>query len=778
MTAADLPAVVAGVEHGGMSVERTAVRTCPLCEATCGLEITLRPRAEGAGEEVVRIRGDRDDVFSRGFICPKGSTLGQLHTDPDRLRQPLIRDAHGRLVEASWADAWVAVARGLAAVVQRHGRGAVGLYFGNPTAHNLGPMLYLRHLVRAMGTPHLYSASTLDQRPKEISAALMFGSNASVPVPDVDRTDFLLVMGADPLTSNGSLATAPDWPGRLRALRARGGRLVVVDPRRSRTAATADRWIPIRPGADAHLLAAMANVLFAEGLVDLGTVAGHVTGLDEVRNAVADFTPAAVEGVTGIPSATIEELARQLAGAPAAAVYGRLGTTAQAFGTLTSWLIDVLNVITGNLDRAGGAMFAKPALGSPNTRGEPGRGPGVVVHRRHTRVRGLPESLGELPASALAEEIDTPGDGQVRALLTVAGNPVVAAPNAQRLDSALAGLDFMVSVDVYVNETTRHADVILPVPSLLEKEHYDVFLYPLALRNIANWSAAVLPAPEGQPQEWEVLAKLALIAEGRGADADPAVLDEIAYAALARYAPVDVVTAVDAGGRRGPARLVDLMLRTGPYALTLDDLEANPHGIDLGALTPRLPEALRTPSGRVELAPALIVSDMQRLRVDLRAGGDGRRVRPLLLVGRRHMRSNNSWMHNVPALMKGRPRCTIQVHRDDADRHGLVDGDTARVTSRVGEVLLPVEITDEISPGVVSIPHGWGHDAPGVRLRVAGGNAGVNSNLLADELLVDPVSGNAVLNGIPVELSRVENRLPTPRLDGASETGDECRAAI
>ncbi|HEY2831566.1 MAG TPA: molybdopterin-dependent oxidoreductase [Sporichthyaceae bacterium] len=749
-----------------MTAGRTAVRTCPLCEATCGLEITLRPRTDG-GEEVVRVRGDRADVFSRGFICPKGSTLGQLHDDPDRLRQPLVRDEHGQLVEASWARAWTAVDRGLRSVISRHGREAVGLFFGNPTAHNLGPMLYLRHLARSVGSPHLYSASTLDQRPKEIAAALMFGSNATVPVPDVDRTDFLLVLGANPFVSNGSLATAPDWPGRLKSLRARGGRLVVVDPRRSRTAELADSWIPIRPGTDAHLLAAIVQVLFAEDLVDLGTVADHLAGLAEVRTALATFTPEAVAGATGVAAATTRELARQLAAAPTAAVYGRIGTTTQTFGTLASWLVDVLNTLTGNLDRPGGVMFPKPALGSPNTRGPGGRGPGTVIHRRHTRVRGLPESFGEFPAPALAEEIDTPGAGQIRALVTVAGNPVVSAPNAQRLDAALAGLDFLVAVDVYVNETTRHADVILPVPSTLEKEHYDVFLYPFALRNVANWSEAVLAKPVGQPEEWEVIAKLALIAEGKDPDADPAEFDDATYASLARHAPPDVLEAVAATGRRGPARTIDLLLRTGPYGLSLDELLANPHGIDLGPLQPRLPEALRTPSGCIELAPPLLLADMDRLRADLHADTA---VRPLLLIGRRHLRSNNSWMHNLPALMKGSLRCTVLVHPEDAARHGLVDGELARVAGRVGDVLLPVEITDDISPGVVSIPHGWGHDAPEVRLRVAGRNAGVNSNVLADEQVVEPISGNAVFNGIPVTVTHVGGRLPTPRPDGISET--------
>jgi len=726
---------------------RTAYRTCPLCEATCGLEVTVQ-EDEGGVERVVRIRGDRDDVFSHGFICPKGSTLKQLHEDPDWLRQPLVRDEAGELVEVSWEEAWRVVDERLRAFRERHGPQALGVYVGNPNAHNLGSMLYLRAVLRSLGTSSVFSASTVDQRPKEIAACLMYGAFSGA-VPDVDRTSFLLMLGANPFASNGSLATAPDWPGRLRRLVARGGELVVVDPRRTETAREATQWVPLRPGGDAALLAAMVNVLLAEDLVALGRLAPHVAGLAEVAEAVAPFTPEAVAGVTGLDPETVRDLARRLAAAPSAAVYGRMGTTAQAFGTVASWLVDVLNILTGNLDRPGGAMFAKPAVGSANTRGTPGVGRGVRIHRRHTRVRGLPESLGELPVAALAEEIDTPGEGQLRGLLTIAGNPVVSTPNSARLDAALEDLDLMISVDVYVNETTRHADVILPVPSALQKAHYDVALYGLALRNVANWSEPVLPLEEGRPDEWEVLAKLALIAQGAGPDADPAVVDDLSYQGLAQHAPPEVVEAVDATGRRGPARLVDLMLRTGPYGLTLDELLAAPHGIDLGPLEPRVPEILRTPSGKIELAPPEILADVPRLRASLAAEAGGE----LLLVGRRDLRSNNSWMHNVEVLVKGRPRCTLHLHPDDAVRLGVADGEEVEVTSAVGSLTVPAEVTADIRPGVVSLPHGWGHGHPDVRLRVAASRPGVNSNVLTDDAAVDAVSGNAVLNGIPVRVT-------------------------
>jgi anaerobic selenocysteine-containing dehydrogenase len=715
---------------------------------------------------VGRIRGDRDDVFSHGFICPKGSTLRQLHEDPDWLRQPLIK-RDGRFERVSWDEAFAEVERRLLPIVERHGRDAVGIYLGNPNAHSLAGLIFLRPLVRALGSTNVFSASTVDQRPKEVSSGLMFGGALTVPVPDLDRTDFLLMLGANPYASNGSLATAPDWPGRIEALLGRGGRLVVVDPRRSQTAQVASQHLAIRPGADPFLLMALVNVLASDGLIRLDRLEPYVTGVDEVVRLAGPFTPEAVATATGLNPDEIRALAHDLSAAPSACVYGRIGTTTAEFGTLTSWLVDVLNVLTGNLDRLGGAMFANAAAGAANTRGTPRFGRGVKLHRRRSRVRGLGETMGELPAACLAEEIDTPGEGQIRAMVTVGGNPVLSTPNAGRLDAAMAGLEFMVAVDPYVNETTRHADVILPVPTALQRPHYDLALLQLAVRNVANYSPAVLPLDEGQPDEWQVLARLALLLQGFGPDADPALVDDLVLRTLVEGAVADETSPVAGrkvdeviallGERTGPPRIIDFMLRTGPYGdgfganpggLTLDVLLDQPHGVDLGPLEPRLPDVLRTPSGMVELAPEPLVADAGRLRSALDRPGDGMR-----LIGRRDLRSNNSWMHNVEVLVKGRPRCTLHVHPDDASRLGLVDGEPASVVSRVGTVTIPAEVTDAIRPGVVSIPHGWGHDMPGVELSVARRYAGVNTNLLADEELIDPISGNAVLNGIPVEVA-------------------------
>jgi anaerobic selenocysteine-containing dehydrogenase len=704
--------------------------TCPLCEATCGLTVTVD------GDQVAGVRGDELDVFSHGFICPKGASLGALHHDPDRLRRPLVR-RDGELVEVSWDEAFAEIERRLPPLIAEHGREAVAVYAGNPSVHNTSTLLYGPVLYKALGTGNFYTAGTVDQVPKHFAVGHMFGSGFTIPVPDLDRTQHLLMLGANPLVSNGSLMTAPDARGRLKKLRERGGKLVVVDPKRSRTAELADEHHAIRPGTDALLLFALVQTLFAESLTNLRDL--PVNGVDEVRALAAPFTPEAVANHTGLDADTIRRMARELAGAERAVVYGRIGTTTQAFGTLASWLIDVLNVLTGNLDREGGAMFPLAAAGQANARTGKSR-KGFRTGRWRSRVRDMPEVFGELPVATLADEILTPGEGQVRALITVCGNPCLSTPNAGRLADALGQLDFMVSLDVYLNETSRHADVVLPGPTPLERAHYDVGLYQLAVRNVANWTPAVLPTDV--PQEWETLLRMTGIVLGMGISADLRALDDFVANQMAeRYG-------VPAGDRRGVDRLVDIMLRGGPYDLTLADLEAAPHGIDLGALTPRIPEVLATVSGRVELAPEPITVDVPRLTAALETPVNGE----LLLIGRRQLSSNNSWMHNLEPLVRGKNRCTAQVHPNDAVRLGLVDGGNAVVRSRAGKIEVPVEVTDTIRPGVVSIPHGWGHDVDGTRASVARAHAGVNTNLLADDQLLDALSGTAALNGIPVEV--------------------------
>lgn len=736
--------------------QRTVFRTCPLCEATCGLEISVR------GDQVVRIRGDRDDVFSHGFICPKGSTLKQLHEDPDVVRTPLIK-RDGVFVEATWDEAFEEIEARLLPIAAEHGPDAIGAYVGNPNAHNLGA-IYLRGLLKGLRTKNVFSASTVDQMPKHVSAGLMFGHPLTIPVPDLDRTDYLMMLGANPWESNGSLCTAPDFPGRVEAIQARGGKVVVVDPRRSKTAEHSDEHVFIRPGTDPLFLFGIVHTLFDEGLADVGALAAHTNGIDEIERLAAAFSPERVAPMCGVDAETIRRLARELAGAPTAAVYGRIGTCTVEFGTLGSWLVDVVNALTGNLDRPGGAMFASPAH-APRRDAAGGRG--YRMGRWTSRVKGYPERNGELPAATMADEIETPGEGQIRAMITVAGNPVVSTPNAGRLDAALDTLEFMVSIDIYVNETTRHADVILPVPTALYKSHYDVALYALQIRSVANYSPPVFEVPAGMLDEWQVILAVTGIVLGQGAHADLDALDDIAALLLVQSAvgvegspiegrdPDEIMQAL--APRRGPERLLDLMLRTGPYGdgfgenpdgVTLATLEANPHGVDFGALEPRVPVVVSTESAMVELAPAEIVADVARLEASLDRPGNG-----FVLVGRRHLRSNNSWMHNLNVLVKGKERCTLQIHPDDAATVGVAHGGRAEVASRVGKVTVPVEVTDGIMPGVVSIPHGWGHDLEGIRMSVAAANAGVNSNLLTDEDQIDPLSGNAVLNGIPVTVA-------------------------
>ncbi len=732
----------------------THYRICPFCEATCGLEIETTERS------VTSVRGDGEDVFSDGFICPKGPALAELDADPDRLRHPLIK-RNGSHVAATWDEAFAEIETRLGAIIAEHGSESVGVYLGNPSVHNWSLALYSRVFLRALQTPQIYSASTVDQVPKQLASGLMFGSFATVAVPDIDRTDYLLVLGANPFESNGSLWTVPDFPGRLRALQKRGGTCVVIDPKRTRTAAAADRHLFIRPGSDALFLAAVANTLVAENLCTHKDLDPHLDGVEAAKAALEPFTPELVASTCGIEANEIRKIARELAAAPRAAIYGRIGTCTQEFGTLASWLVDVCNILTGNFDRPGGVLFPLPAAFSVG--GKPGIGRGVSTGRRHSRVRGAPEVMGEFPCSCLAEEIETPGKGQIRALFTIAGNPVLSTPNGTRLDAAMRNLDFMVSLDIYLNETSRHADVILPGLSPLESSHYDTAFPAFGYRNALRYSPPVFAAPDDRPAEWQTLLRLTSIVSKDAGGASVEDLDNFVFSTnLQRYLRSDSKIQgrdeseiqQELGDRVGPERLLDLALRAGPYGdgfgsdpdgVSLKKVEEHPHGIDLGELQSRVPEVLKTPSGKIELAPGAVIEDLSRLRDCV-----GRGAESLYLIGRRHLRSNNSWLHNLPRLTRGKNLCTLQIHSDDAGRLKLSDGGTALVSSKAGSVEVPVEVTDDIMPGVVSMPHGWGHNHEGAKLSVARDRPGSNSNILADEFALDPLSGNAVLNGIPV----------------------------
>ena len=710
-----------------MAEPRLHFRTCNLCEAMCGLRIEVE------GERILSIRGDADDPFSRGFLCPKATALEDVHVDPDRLKHPLRRTGEG-WTRIGWDEAFDDVVRRIGEIQARHGPDSVGIYLGNPNVHSLGALTHGLPFIRALRTRNRYSATSVDQLPHHLAATTMFGHMLLLPIPDIDRTQFFLALGANPLASNGSLMTAPGMPLRLKALKARGGRLVVVDPRRTETAEVADTHLFIRPGTDALLLAALVRTVLEERLERPGRLADFTDGLEQVRAAVAPFSPERVAEPTGIPAEQIRNLARNFARADSAVAYGRVGVSTQAYGGVAQWLIQVLNAITGNLDRPGGALFTLPAV---NPLGLTPRG---GYARNRTRVRKLPSFGGEFPVAALAEEILTDGPGRIRALVVLGGNPVLSTPNGGQLEKALGMLELLVAVDPYLNETTRHAHLLLPPTTSLEREHYDVAFHLLAVRNTAKWSDALFPPVPGAKHDWEILQALTRRLRSRG----KARLLRPLRAVVDRLAT--------------PRRLIDLGLRTGPYGmrsrhrLSVSKLEANPHGIDLGPLEPSMPGRLMTPDKRIRLAPELLVRDLARVESELLASPRARNGE-LLLVGRRDLRSNNSWMHNSQRLVKGPERCTLLMHPDDGHARGLASGQTVQVRSRVGSVPVRLELTDAVMPGVVSLPHGWGHGRPGVKLRVAAAHAGVSLNDLTDDQAVDALLGTAAFSGTPVHVT-------------------------
>jgi anaerobic selenocysteine-containing dehydrogenase len=718
-------------------------RVCTLCEAMCGLEI----RHEGG--EVLGIRGDEANHFSRGHICPKGNALQDLHADPERIRFPMKRTADGSFERVDWDEALDDIADRLTAIQRSHGRDAVGFYVGNPSAHHLGAGLTLFPFAATLKTRNRYSATSQDQLPQSLAALKLFGHLAMFPIPDVDRTDLFICIGANPLASNGSVMSAPGFRHRIREVQERGGRFVVIDPRRTESANVADEHLFIRPGTDAWLMLAMLNVIFEEGLAD---VPAYVDGLDELARHAADFGPEEAAAVTGIAAEDIRRLARELATTPRAVLYGRVGICTQEFGGLASWLQYVLNIVTGNLDREGGMMFTTPAVDVLPLAHVTGYGGSFDTFR--SRVSGLPEFYGELPSAVLAEEIETPGEGQIRALVVHAGNPVLSAPNGARIERALPGLDLMVCFDFYLTETTRHADYILPPAGPLEAAEYDVVLNLVSVRNTAQFSPPMVAPPEGARHDWEALGGLMTRLLARGARGRKGQVAGRVWEVLLR--------------RLGAEGLLDLGLRGGPYGhlgalaqllrrgklppglpatgLTLKFLKSKPHGVDLGPLQPRLPERLYTKDKRVQLVDPIYAADLARLRAD-RPENDS-----LVLIGRRHLRSNNSWMHNSQRLVKGKTRCTLMIHPDDAAARGLDDGATAVVASRSGEIALPVEVTDSVMPGVVSVPHGWGHHREGVGWSTAHAHAGVSANDITDDQFVDRLSGTSALSGVRVEV--------------------------
>ncbi len=690
----------------------THFRACHLCEAICGLAI------ETEGDRILSIKGDAQDPFSRGHICPKAIALQDIQNDPQRLRMP-VKKVGDAWEQIGWQEAFDLIAERLAGIQTKHGRNAVGVYMGNPNVHNYGSMTHGNYFLGQLRTRQRYSATSVDQLPHHLVSLWMYGHMLAIPIPDIDHTDFFLMLGANPMASNGSIMTVPDVGKRIKALKARGGKLVVVDPRRSETAEQASEHLFIQPGTDAALLLALLNTLFEEGLGKSSPALEATVGIEEVKSAVASLTAEAMAEHCGIDADSIRQLARNFAAAERAVCYGRMGVSVQRYGTLCQWLIQIINLVTGNLDQPGGALCTEPAFDVVS--GKPGH-----FDQWRSRVSNLPEFNGELPVAALAEEILTAGEGQIRALVTSAGNPVLSTPNGRQLDRALESLEFMVSVDLYINETTRHADIILPPTASLEHDHYDITFNTFAVRNVTRINQPILPKPEGSLHDWEIFVGLGQ--------------------AFSR------VTGQEARATMPPAQMIDAGLRAGPYGdrLSLEVLEQHPHGIDLGPLKPNLLSRLRTDSGQIECAPQTMLEDLQRFATDI----DQLRPREgeLRLIGRRHVRSNNSWMHNYQRLVKGKPRDQLLMHPDDLVRRGLADGQQVVVRSRVGEVTVMVNASDEMLAGVVSLPHGWGHNRTGTAQDTATKHAGVSANDLTDEQYLDPVTGNAALNGVKVEV--------------------------
>ena len=677
-------------------------RACNLCEAICGLEIEVE------NNQILSIKGDKKDPFSRGHICPKALGLKDLYEDPDRLKRPIKKTADG-WQEISWEEAFDLAASKLAGIQAKYGKDAVGIYQGNPSVHNFGTMMTSTSLLKALRTQNMFSATSTDQLPHHFAGWLMYGHPMLIPIPDIDHTDHFFIIGGNPMVSNGSLMTAPDFPKRMRAIQDRGGKVVVVDPRRTETADKADEHHFIKPGSDAWLLAAMIQTIFAEKLTK--NQHDFVDGMAELEQLLKDFTPEAAAQRTGISASNIRRMAREFAVADRAIMYGRMGTSVQAFGSICLWLINAINIITGNLDRQGGVLFTKPALDFIAA-----AKPANKFGRWKSRVSGRPEFIGELPVAVMAEEMLTEGEGQIKAMITSCGNPVLSNPNGKQLDTAFAGLEFMVSIDIFLNETTRHADLILPPATGLEVSHFDMTFHILAIRNTAKYSKPTVKIKDGQKFDWEIF-------------------QELSNRLTQKVAPPE-----------RPEVKLALGLAAGPYGLDLADLEAKPEGIDLGPLSASLPDRLVHANKRIDLVPTLLKNDLERLINTPKAAGD------FQLISRRELRSNNSWMHNSGLMMKGRNRCVLQINKMDADKLQVKNEQMVTVKSRVGELRVPIEISDEMMRGVVSLPHGYGHDRADVRLQTAAKHAGVSINDITDELQIDDLTGNIAFSNVMVEI--------------------------
>jgi anaerobic selenocysteine-containing dehydrogenase len=705
--------------------------TCTLCEAMCGIEVQTQ------GKEILSIVGDKQNPFSEGHVCPKAMALKDLYDDPERIRQPLLKTDQGWQT-ISWDQAYDKVAESLHMIQQKYGVDSVATYLGNPNAHNMGSILFGPYFYRALKSHNRYSATSVDQLPHHIVSRQLFGHQSQIPIPDIDRTQYFMIIGGNPLASNGSIMTVPHIKRRLKAVQKRGGKVVVIDPKKSETAEISCEHYFIKPATDALLLLAMLNTLFELDLAKPGKLVEVAPDLVKVAAYVAEYSPQRVAAIIGIDADQIIQLVRDFCDAESAVCYGRMGASVQAFGTLTQYLIMLFNMLTGNLDRAGGMMFTHPAADLLPLSGRGSMG------KFRTRVRGLPAFAGEYPVSALAEEITTPGEGQIKAMLIGAGNPILTTPNGQQLDKAFEELEFVVAVDFFVTETSRHANIILPPVTALERDHYDVVFHNFAVRNSAKFSPAIFEPEADSKTDWQIYLALA------------ERMDKLNGVPVDKYRDL---------WEKTPVGVVDDLLRSGKYAngeynLSVDKLITHPHGIDLGPLQPDLPNAIYHDDKKINLAFSYFMSDLARLKTQF-FDSNPAPENTLQLIGRRHLKTNNSWIHNSQRMVKGtkngKSRCTAQLHPEDAHRFSIENGQEVRVTSRVGVIKLPAEVTDKIMPGVISIPHGWGHNKKGTNWSIAENHAGVSVNDLTDEMVLDELSGNAVLNGVPVTISACNN---------------------
>lgn len=772
-------------------------RTCNLCEAMCGVVI------EHDETQVLSIKGDKEDPHSKGHICPKALALKDYHEDPDRIRTPMLKTQQG-WKQISWSKAFDIAATRIREIQREHGSDAVGAYIGNPNVHHHGNLLYMLNFLKSLQTKNRFSATSNDQLPHMRASYEMFGHQALFPVPDIDHTDLFILMGSNPAASNGSLMSAPDYLGKLKAIRRRGGEVILIDPKKSETAKVVDTHHFIKPGTDALMLMGLVHTLFDESLVDTGRLQSVIEGIANVQLMSSDFAPETVAPLCGIDAETIRDLARKLANTPRAAIFGRLGTSTQEFGGLATWLLYVINILTGHLDERGGLMFTKPAADLVELSSYIGEKGSVGTF---SSVSGLPEFSSELPSSAMADQIETKGSAKIRAMITIAGNPIISSPNSNRLERAFGALEFMISIDSYLNETTKHADLILPGTSQLEQSHYDVALNMIAVRNVAKYSPALFEPPKNAKHDWQILLELTRRIKSGGS--------------LLRGARVE--TEYQTLKRLGPDGILDMMLRLGPYGtqlpgtstlgaflidtiqdifppghklrkavdngpygpqnrglskgLCIASLKSYPHGVDLGSLQSALPERLFTRRKRIKLVPQSYLEDLPRLRKHLQLLQGAKDCKQLLLIGRRDVRSNNSWMHNSQRLVKGKNRCLAQINPKDARSLKLKSGDLIKVSTDYGAVRIECELTEDIMQGVISIPHGWGHDHEGTQLSVASKRPGVNVNVLLSDQFVDKLTGTSALSGMPVNVE-LESRPKQSSRRKASSTSPKKQAAV